>query len=79
MHDDQALATDYHDLMCAQRLGTAADVLRSFGSAFGGRHIVIVGGVPRDMRPHVGTADLDFHLSFHLLDGETADLLAGDH
>ena len=22
---------------------------------------------------HVGTADLDFHLSLHLLDGETAD------
>lgn len=25
------------------------------------------------MKPHVGTADLDFHLSLHLLDGETAD------
>jgi hypothetical protein len=25
------------------------------------------------MEPHVGTADLDLHLSLHLLDGETAD------
>lgn len=25
------------------------------------------------MHPHVGTADMDFHLSLHLLDGETAD------
>jgi hypothetical protein len=82
MHGDQAVATDYDDPMCARLLGTAADVLRSFGSAFGGRHLAIVGGavpsllvggVPRRMRPHVGTADLDFHLSLHLLDGETAD------
>jgi len=82
MHGDQAVATDHDDPMCARLLGTAADVLRSFGSAFGGRHLAIVGGavpsllvggVPRRMRPHVGTADLDFHLSLHLLDGETAD------
>jgi hypothetical protein len=82
MHSDQALAADYDDPMCARLLGTAADVLRSFGSAFGGRHLAIVGGavpsllagaLPRHIRPHVGTADLDFHLSLHLLDGETAD------
>ena len=63
-------------------LGVAADVLRSFGSAFGGRHLAIVGGAvptllvpdpPRGVAPHVGTGDLDFHLSLHLLDGETAD------
>jgi hypothetical protein len=29
--------------------------------------------VPGRLQPHVGTADLDFHLSLHLLDGETAD------
>jgi len=82
MHGDQTLATDYDDPMCARLLGTAADVLRSFGSAFGGRHLAIVGGAvpsllaggtPRGIYPHVGTADLDFHLSLHLLDGETAD------
>lgn len=82
MHGDSARATDYDDPMCARLLGTAADVLRSFGSAFGGRHLAIVGGAvpslllggaPKGMRPHVGTADLDFHLSLHLLDGETAD------
>lgn len=28
---------------------------------------------PRGIAAHVGTADLDFHLSLHLLDGETAD------
>ena len=33
MHGDQALATDYDDPMCARLLGTAADVLRSFGSS----------------------------------------------
>jgi hypothetical protein len=53
-----------------------------FGSAFGGRHLAIVGGVvpgllaprtPPGIPPHMGTADLDFHLSLHLLDGETAD------
>ena len=45
MHGDSARATDYDDPMCARRLGTAADVLRSFwGSAFGGRHLAIVGG-----------------------------------
>ena len=82
MHGDQALAADYDDPMCAWLLGTAADVLRSFGSAFGGRHLAIVGGavpsllvggLPRHVLPHVGTADLDFHLSLHLLDGETTD------
>jgi len=68
--------------MSRRLLGIAADVLRSFGSAFGGKHLAIIGGavpsllvgdVPRGMAPHVGTADLDFHLSLHLLDGETAD------
>lgn len=82
MHGDQALAVDYDDPMSGGMLGTAADVLRSFGSAFGGQHLAIVGGAvpsliagkpPAGMRPHVGTADLDFHLSLHLLDGETAD------
>lgn len=82
MHDDQARAAAYDDPMCSKLLGTAADVLRSFGSAFGGRHLAIVGGavpsllvgrLPERLRPHVGTADLDFHLSLHLLDGETAD------
>ena len=82
MHGDHARSTDYDDPMCARLLGTAADVLRSFGSAFGGRHLAIVGGavpsllagrLPTGIRPHVGTADLDLHLSLHLLDGETAD------
>ncbi|MCL2583814.1 MAG: nucleotidyl transferase AbiEii/AbiGii toxin family protein [Streptosporangiales bacterium] len=82
MHGNQARAADYDDPMSARLLGTAADVLRSFGSAFGGRHLAIVGGavpsllagkLPARMSPHVGTADLDFHLSLHLLDGETAD------
>jgi hypothetical protein len=82
VHDDQARAVDYDDPMCSKLLGAAADILRSFGSAFGGRHLAIVGGavpsllvgrVPERLRPHVGTADLDFHLSLHLLDGETAD------
>jgi hypothetical protein len=81
MHSDQAQAADYDDPMC-DRLGIAADVLRSFGSAFGGRHLAIVEGAvpsllapkpPVGIKPHIGTADLDFHLSLHLLDGETAD------
>lgn len=68
--------------MSSRLLGIAADVLRSFGSAFGGRHLAIVGGVvpsllgpetPAGMEPHVGTADLDLHLSLHLLEGETAN------
>src|ERR1700685_387919 len=29
--------------------------------------------LPAGITAHVGTADLDFHLSLHLLDGETAD------
>jgi hypothetical protein len=82
MLDDRARASDYDDPMSSRMLGIAADVLRSFGSAFGGRHLAIVGGaapgllvpsVPPGLAPHVGTADLDFHLSLHLLDGETAD------
>lgn len=82
MADDSARAGAYDDPMSERLLGIAADVLRSFGSAFGGRHLAIVGGavpgllvdtVPRGMEPHVGTADLDLHLSLHLLDGETAD------
>jgi len=44
MHGDNAHATDYDDPMCARLLGTAADVLRSFGSAFSGLHLAIVGG-----------------------------------
>jgi hypothetical protein len=44
MHSDQAQAADYDDPMCDRLLGMAADVLRSFGSAFGGRHLAIVGG-----------------------------------
>ncbi len=81
MADDQARASAYDDPMSERLLGIAADVLRSFGSAFGGRHLAIVGGavpgllvptLPRGMEPHVGTADLDLHLSLHLLDGETA-------
>jgi hypothetical protein len=80
--DDRARASDYDDPMSGRLLGIAADVLRSFGSAFGGRHLAIVGGaapallvpeLPPGIWPHVGTADLDLHLSLHLLDGETAD------
>jgi hypothetical protein len=68
--------------MSERLLGIAADVLRSFGSGFGGHHLAIVGGAvpgllvevpPTGIEPHVGTADLDLHLSLHLLDGETAD------
>lgn len=75
-------ASAYDDPMSQRLLGIAADVLRSFGSAFGGRHLAIVGGAvpgllvgapPRGMDAHVGTADLDLHLSLYLLDGETAD------
>lgn len=82
MADDAARADAYDDPMSQRLLGIAADVLRSFGSAFGGRHLAIVGGAvpgllvgapPRGMDAHVGTADLDLHLSLHLLDGETAD------
>jgi hypothetical protein len=82
MADDNARAGAYDDPMSERLLGVAADVLRSFGSAFGGRHLAIVGGavpgllvdiVPHGIEPHVGTADLDLHLSLHLLDGETAD------
>jgi hypothetical protein len=82
MPDDRARASDYDDPMSHRMLGLAADVLRSFGSAFGGRHLAIVGGavpglfipqLPVGIAAHVGTADLDFHLSLHLLDGETAD------
>ena len=90
MPRDNATASEYDDPMSERLLGIAADVLRSFGSAFGGRHIAIVGGAvpsilvsnpPRGIDAHVGTADLDLHLSLHLLDGETADyydeILAG--
>jgi len=81
-NDDDATSEDYSDPMAERLLGMAADVLRSFGSAFGGRHLAIVGGavpsllaesVPTGMQKHVGTADLDLHLSLHLLDGETAE------
>lgn len=82
MAGDRDGIADYDDAMTEQLLGIAADVLRSFGSAFGGRHLAIVGGAvpsllvpvpPPEMTRHAGTADLDFHLSLHLLDGETAD------
>jgi len=70
---------DYDNAMSERLLGVAADVLRSFGSAFGGKHLAIVGGAvpsllvpepPRGIERHVGTGDLDFHLSLHLMDGE---------
>lgn len=82
MAADDATASTYDDPMSERQLGIAADVLRSFGSAFGGQHLAIVGGAvpsvlvaspPAGIEPHVGTADLDLHLSLHLLDGETAD------
>jgi len=82
MAADDATASAYDDPMSERQLGIAADVLRSFGSAFGGQHLAIVGGAvpslliatpPTGIEPHVGTADLDLHLSLHLLDGETAD------
>ncbi len=82
MAADDATASAYDDPMSERELGIAADVLRSFGSAFGGQHLAVVGGAvpsllvaspPRGIEPHVGTADLDLHLSLHLLDGETAD------
>jgi Nucleotidyl transferase AbiEii toxin, Type IV TA system len=81
MPRDGGSASEYDDAMTEQLLGVAADVLRSFGSAFGGKHLAIVGGAvpsllvpipPRGVDPHVGTADLDFHLALHLMDGETA-------
>jgi len=81
MAADDATASAYDDPMSERQLGIAADVLRSFGSAFGGQHLAIVGGAvpsllvatpPTGIDPHVGTADLDLHLSLHLLDGETA-------
>jgi hypothetical protein len=51
MLNDDRIAHDYTDPMSLQLLGIAADVLRSFGSAFGGKHLAIVGGaVPS--RPH---------------------------
>ena len=80
--DDGRTKDSYSDPMSETILGHAADVLRSFGSAFGGRHLAIVGGAvpglllasaPVGLLPHVGTGDLDLHLSLHLLDGETAE------
>lgn len=82
MANDDAHASAYDDPMSGRLLGIAADVLRSFGSAFGGKHLAIIGGAvpsllvaspPRGLQPHVGTGDLDLHLSLHLIDGETAD------
>ena len=76
------MISGYDDAATERLLGVAADVLRSFGSAFGGRHLAMVGGAvptllvpkpPRGIARHVGTGDLDLHLSLHLLDGETAD------
>lgn len=75
-------ASEYRDPMSAAMLGMAADVLRSFGGAAGGRHVALVGGVvpgvmvgevPPGMEPHVGTSDLDLSVTLHLLDGETAE------
>lgn len=72
MADDGTRASDYDDPMSERLLGIAADVLRSFGSAFGGRHLAIVGGAvpgllvpvaPSGTDAHVGTADLDLLLS----------------
>lgn len=80
--DDQVTADDFSDPMSEKLLGSAADVLRSFGSAFGSRHLAIIGGavpsllvdsIPAGIARHVGTADLDLHLGLHLMDGETAD------
>ncbi len=85
MPRDRGRIHDYDDAMTEQLLGVAADVLRSFGSAFGGKHLAIVGGavpsllVPdptRGIERHIGTGDLDFHLSLHLMDGETAEYYA---
>ena len=39
--DDAARAGAYDDPMSQRLLGIAAGVLRSFGSAFGGRHLAI--------------------------------------
>jgi len=85
MPRDRDRIHDYEDAMSERLLGVAADVLRSFGSAFGGKHLAIVGGAvpsllvpdpPRGIERHVGTGDLDFHLSLHLMDGETAEYYA---
>jgi hypothetical protein len=85
MPPDRGQQHDYDDAMNGQLLGVAAYVLRSFGSAFGGKHLAIVGGAvpslrvpdpPRGIERHVGTGDLDFHPSLHLMDGETADYYA---
>jgi hypothetical protein len=44
MPDDWARAGDYDDPMSERLLGISADVLRSFGSDFGGKHLAIIGG-----------------------------------
>ena len=44
MATDNARASSYDDPMSERLLGIAADVLRSFGSGFGGHHLAIVGG-----------------------------------
>src|SRR5713101_4330867 len=41
---DDVRASDYGDPMSNHLLGIAADVLRAFGSVFGGRHLAIIGG-----------------------------------
>ena len=73
---------DYDAIVGRSATRISADVLRSFGSAFGGQHRAIVGGAvpslliaspPAGIESHVGTADIDLHLSLHILDGETAD------
>lgn len=79
---DRVRAEDYDDPSGRRTLGIAADVLRSFGSGIGGHHLAIVGGLvpallvpepPAGVKPHVGTGDLDLHLSLQLMEGETAD------
>jgi len=80
--NDDATAADYNDPMSLRQLGIAADVLRSFGGSFGGKHLALVGGIvpgllvtnpPEGIEPHVGTSDLDLLISIALLEGDTAD------
>jgi hypothetical protein len=80
--DDDGRVGDYRALETQPLLGVTADLLRSFGSAFGGRHLAIVGGMvptllveapPHGLEAHAGTGDLDLHVSLQLLDGETAE------
>lgn len=78
-------ATDYDPESGTILLSVAGQVLRAFGIS-GTGHVAIIGGlVPSLLVPvpppvidtHVGTSDLDFHLSLHLMDGETSDYYQG--